>query len=85
MSNYQSVLNNLIKEIYYKHKKIIKISNDTEKIQFNLDYFVAEKVAKFNNWMYYFGTEIKYSNKEEYLNTYKELLKVKRALREINK
>ena len=85
MDNCKYVLTNLIKEIYYKHKKVIEITNDTEKKQFKLDWHAAQKVAKANGWMYYFGTEIKYNNMEDYLNTYKELLKVKRALKGLQK
>lgn len=77
------ILSNLIKSLYYQFPDKIKIKSDLEKIRFELDYHTAEKVAKKLNWLYYFGTEIRFSNEREFKETFRELLKVKKALKEI--
>ncbi|KON87435.1 hypothetical protein AF332_11755 [Sporosarcina globispora] len=83
MSNYKMILSNLIKSFYYQFPNKIQIKSDQETIKFELDYYAAEKVAKKLNRVYYFGTEVRFNNEREFRETYKELLKVKRALKEI--
>ncbi|MFO1442928.1 hypothetical protein KDN24_06820 [Bacillus sp. Bva_UNVM-123] len=83
MNKCRDVLTDLVKSIYYEFPNKIKISSDMEKVKFDLDYYTSEKVANKIGRTYYFGTEIKYNTPEEYFRTFKELLKVKRALKKI--
>jgi hypothetical protein len=85
MYSYKLIISNLIKSIYYQYLNIIKIKSDLEQIKFELDYHVSEKVAEKLNRMYYFGTEIKFENEKEFRKTYKELLNIKKALKDIYK
>jgi hypothetical protein len=85
MDHYKRILSDLIKQIYYQFPNKIKIESNKEKVKFELDYSAAKKVSDKLGWMYYFGTEIKYDNQREFLKTFKELLKVKRALKEVYK
>lgn len=83
MNKYQEVLAGLIKSIYYKFPNKIKIKSDGETVSFDLDYHVSQKIASALGWEYYFGTTIRYDTKQEFEYTFKELLKVKRALKDI--
>ncbi|MCM3109923.1 hypothetical protein [Lederbergia lenta] len=85
MSQYKKVIAGIINSIHYQFPGIVEIQSDKEKVVFKLYYHTAEKVAKYNGWLYYFGTEIKYGDQQEFHRTFKELLKVKRALIEIHK
>lgn len=79
------VIKNLIKNIYYLNPNIVQLRNDGKKKEFKLDYHVSVKVASKLNRSYYFGTELKFETLHEYLETFKDLLKVKRALKELSK
>ncbi|TCI99994.1 hypothetical protein [Cytobacillus praedii] len=83
MNRHKDVLSNLVKNIYYQFPNKIKISSDLQKVKFDLNYSDSMKIANKLGWTYYFGTEIKYSTPEEFFRTFKELLKIKRALKEI--
>lgn len=85
MEQYKEVLANLIKSIYYQFPNKIKIKSDKDKVVFELDYNAAKRVADEHGWIYYSGTEIKYTNQYEFLTTLKQLLKVKRTLKNLYK
>ena len=59
----------------------VKIKSNGKEKKLEVDYGVSNKVAEKLNRDYYFGTELKYEIQKEYLHTFKELLKVKRALK----
>lgn len=84
MNKYRDVLLNLVKSIYYQFPNKIKINSDLEKVKFDIDWTASQKIADKMGRTYYFGTEINYSTPEEFISTFKELLKVKRALKEIS-
>ncbi|PHA03027.1 hypothetical protein COE51_01405 [Bacillus pseudomycoides] len=73
----------LIKTIIWKHPKVVRLESNGENKEFKLDYDASKKVAKLINREYYFGTELRYRSQQEYLKTFKELLRVKRALKQL--
>lgn len=79
--DYCAVLKNVIKSIYFENPNIIKLDSDIDSKKFDLDYNVSEKISKIINRQYYFGTDIKIDSEKDYLQTFKELLKIKRALK----
>lgn len=83
MKSYEDKIAYLIKTIFWKYPGEIKLKSDGTKKVFDLDYFTSEKVSKEMRRSYYFGTELKTDSFKEYLGTFKELSKVKRALKNI--
>ena len=83
MNNYQEVLAGIVKSIYYKFPRKIRIKSNGETVSFELDYNTSQKIASVLGRSYYFGTTIRYDTKKEFEYTFKELLKVKRALQEV--
>lgn len=75
----------LIKEIIRENIGKIKLNSDKNGKRFELDYHVSLKVANKLQRNYYFGTDLEMDSEKQYLSTFKELLKVKRALKEINR
>lgn|GEM_PF-6133124 len=79
--DYRLILKNTIMAICYENPNIIKLDSNEKNKKFDLDYYTSKKISNLINRQYYFGTDIKLDTKEEFLQTFKELLKIKRALK----
>jgi hypothetical protein len=80
---YKKIIANTIKGIMIEHPGVVKLSSSSNVKQLDVTYSIAEKLAEKLNRSYYFGTDLHYDNQEEFQKTFKELLQVKRALKEI--
>ncbi|KOS61489.1 hypothetical protein FJQ98_16385 [Lysinibacillus agricola] len=79
--DYNKILKNTITAINYENPNIIKLKSDGNDKKFDLDWNTSQKISKLINRQYYFGTDIKLDTEKEFLQTFKELLKIKRALK----
>lgn len=83
MKDKKDAIANSLKEIFKTFPDMCRIKSENGEAKFDLNYRISEKVAEKIGERFYFGTDLRYSNEKEFQKTYKEILKIKRALMKI--
>lgn len=79
------VLKKIIKDIYNINKSALEIIKHKGNITVRLNYDLAVKYREYYGYIYWWGMDIKNNNHKEYLQTFKQLLQIKKFLKSINR